>query len=1170
MACEPRTHNDYTVALVCALPKEQTAAIAMLDERHEDLPNPVNDHNAYTLGSMSNHDVVIACLPKGEIGTSSAASVATRLTSTFPSIRFGLMVGIGGGVPPSVRLGDVVVSSPVDGFSGVIQWDMGKAEENNSFRRTGALNNPPSSLLTALTRLESKHDLEGSSISQYLEDMNARYPRLAQKYGRSEQLEDLCFEADYNHVTSASGHHTLSNVGRKRDHNGLILGQDRHDCRHCDRRRILTRPPRDMAVHYGLIASGNQVIKDAIFRDQINTRLGGRVLCFEMEAAGLMNSFPCVVVRGICDYSDSHKSKDWQEHAAAVAAAFAKELLSVVAPARVAESPTAVKVMQTVSDTVNKIRDDVVSVQQDVHTLKSNEEGQNRETLRRWLSPIDYEAIQSDIYRNHQEGTGEWFPNHVRFTTWVSSSSSQTLICPGIPGAGKTTMMSIVINHLRSKFLHDPGTYRVKTGLAFLYCTHGRQSDQQCDDLLGSLLSQLSLEQDVVPPSIQKLYKQHRHGRGRASRREITTELRATVAQYSTIFIVIDALDECEDNTTRKRLLAELLELQQISNIRLMLTFRPHIELNLRNAAQLPVRADEQDVQRYLTGQLGCLSRVVERDQTLQHDILGRIPKAADGIFLLAQLYMGSLKGKHTKKAICEELDRMGTGHTGLTQAYDGAFQRIESDLSRTLISWVLCARRMLTVNELRHALAIEPNTSRLDLANICDLQEVVSGCAGLVVLDTLSQSIRLVHNTAKEYFQREVSKLFPDAETNIGRSCLTYLSYDVFKTGRCLSAESLTERVLDYPLYDYASQHWAHHAQDQAGDVKSLALAFLLDNDLVSATSDWLWISGFGIKTRKQRFPASLGGMHLAAYFGLHDHMLELANQVPVDTTDSYQRTPLIYAAVRGHTSTVARLLDSAADVNFRDSYGGTALHYAALQGSNDVVALLIKNGADINSRDIYGGTPLTWAIEGASEAIVKRILRHRPITEIFYAPFARHGYGDLPTQVRRIIWPKHEGESLDDPLQASSSACYFEGQLEQEDISPRRFERRVFLPPKIKSQIDVGNQQLERDSLFFILRDSPQDNLHGNIHHMAWRCDWTVDDIFFTPLLRAVWTRNHCAVLLLLKHGCCPHFGNSRGLTPLLMAERLGDATSSAMLAAFCHRSGWFYASDTGLWEN
>lgn len=377
MASKAHSHNDYTVGLVCALPKEQTAAIAMLDQRHDGLPNPVNDHNAYTLGSMSNHNVVIACLPKGEIGTSSAATVATRMISTFPYIRFGLMVGIGGGVPPNVRLGDVVVSTPADGLPGVIQWDMGKAEQMKNFRQTGVLNNPPSALLTAVTRLESKHEMEGSAIPQYLEDMTTKYPKLALKYTKSDNLEDVCFEADYNHIPTAfDPQPSISNVGKKRDYNGQIIAADQNSCRGCDRRRALKRPPREMTVHYGLIASGNQVIKDPVFRDQINARLGGGVLCFEMEAAGLMNGFPCAVIRGICDYCDSHKNNVWQEHAAAVAAAFAKELLSVIPPAQVVDAPTAGKVMQSVAETVNSIKDDVSVIQSDVHTIRSAGDGE--------------------------------------------------------------------------------------------------------------------------------------------------------------------------------------------------------------------------------------------------------------------------------------------------------------------------------------------------------------------------------------------------------------------------------------------------------------------------------------------------------------------------------------------------------------------------------------------------------------------------------------------------------------------------------------------------------------------------------------------------------------------------------------------------------------------------
>ncbi|KAF7521537.1 hypothetical protein G7054_g12420 [Neopestalotiopsis clavispora] len=100
MATYPRTHDAYTVGWVCALPKEQRAAIAMLDERYPNLPKPPNDPNSYTLGSIYGHNIVIACLPKGKIGTTSAASVATHMVRAFSAVRSRLQFSIGSGVPP--------------------------------------------------------------------------------------------------------------------------------------------------------------------------------------------------------------------------------------------------------------------------------------------------------------------------------------------------------------------------------------------------------------------------------------------------------------------------------------------------------------------------------------------------------------------------------------------------------------------------------------------------------------------------------------------------------------------------------------------------------------------------------------------------------------------------------------------------------------------------------------------------------------------------------------------------------------------------------------------------------------------------------------------------------------------------------------------------------------
>lgn len=314
----PSSYDDYTVGWICALPLEMAAAKLMLDAIHPSLPRPSADNNTYVLGNIGNHNIVIACLPSGAYGTISAATVAMQLLSSFRSIRFGLMVGIGGGVPSSsadIRLGDIVVSQPAHTSGGVIQFDLGKALSGGQFQRTGMLNRPPKALLTALAALQASHFAANNRIQEFLSEMQTKMtPQSAANFVRPTK-EDYLFQVDYCHEAYDT-------------------------CINCDLSKLVERPPqvnKAPTIHYGLIASANQVVKDSRLRELLARELG--VYCVEMEAAGLMNDFPCLVIRGICDYADSHKNKEWQGYAAAVAAAYAKEFLLVVPIDQVNHTP---------------------------------------------------------------------------------------------------------------------------------------------------------------------------------------------------------------------------------------------------------------------------------------------------------------------------------------------------------------------------------------------------------------------------------------------------------------------------------------------------------------------------------------------------------------------------------------------------------------------------------------------------------------------------------------------------------------------------------------------------------------------------------------------------------------------------------------------------------------
>ncbi|KAL2821195.1 hypothetical protein BJX63DRAFT_427868 [Aspergillus granulosus] len=290
------THTDYRVAIICALSKELMAIRALFDCSHDDLSKHESDTNTYALGSLGNHNVVAACLPSEEYGTNAASKVASDMEKSFPRVKWFFVVGIGGGVPSDehdIRLGDVVVSTSV------IQHDMGrKIQDGRRFESTAVVQRPARSLMTAINLIRSdpyyRHDC--------LEPDIERIVGLRPEYSHPGEDYDRLFQP---HSTHEHGQRT---------------------CNSCTGPEV-TREPRSSGprIHYGRIASGNQVIKDAIMRDQTAKKLNA--ICFEMEGAGVMTTGHCLVIRGICDYADSHKNNKWHNYAAATAAAYTKFFL---------------------------------------------------------------------------------------------------------------------------------------------------------------------------------------------------------------------------------------------------------------------------------------------------------------------------------------------------------------------------------------------------------------------------------------------------------------------------------------------------------------------------------------------------------------------------------------------------------------------------------------------------------------------------------------------------------------------------------------------------------------------------------------------------------------------------------------------------------------------------
>lgn len=310
---------------MCALADELTAVMAMLDKEHDSFRDQaVQDTNSYVLGSIHKHNVVAACMPVGVDGLVSAATAAANMVRTFTDLRFYLMVGIGGGIPSKehdVRLGDVVVGVPREKWGGVVQYDKGKALEGGEFLLKGQLNQPPNVVLTSLNQLQARHNMGRSKVIDYIKETLQRETALANG--------GFAFPDTPDHLYCA---------GCSR-----LIDSPIEECARYHVKREQRKP--HLVVHYGTIASGNTVVRDAVLRDRLSRDY--RALCVEMEAAALMNEFPCLVVRGISDYADGGKNDEWQKYAALTAAAYTKELLSCLPVSQVGET-------QPILDTIGR------------------------------------------------------------------------------------------------------------------------------------------------------------------------------------------------------------------------------------------------------------------------------------------------------------------------------------------------------------------------------------------------------------------------------------------------------------------------------------------------------------------------------------------------------------------------------------------------------------------------------------------------------------------------------------------------------------------------------------------------------------------------------------------------------------------------------------------------
>ena len=299
--------------------------------------------------------------------------------------------------------------------------------------------------------------------------------------------------------------------------------------------------------------------------------------------------------------------------------------------------------------------------------------------------------------------------------------------------------------------------------------------------------------------------------------------------------------------------------------------------------------------------------------------------------------------------------------------------------LADQALTLVACAQRPLTVDEFRHAFAVELEEPELDGDNFADAEDIVSTCAGLVMIDQESGVVRFVHDTTREFFERLRPTKFQNGPRTLAEICLTYLSFDSFNRP-CDTDDAFELRLVEYSLFKYAAQFWGFNARLKTQlDVQKQALTFLTHQEKVEGASQALFLPAYKYPGYSQDGPRNTLGIHLAAYFGLDvfvSHLIERG--VDPDSNDSNKRTPLILAATHGHVDVVSLLLrNSRICINHEDVSGQTAIIWAAKGGHVEVLKMLVaQSGILVDHQDTDGRAALSWAAGEGHDAAVGILL--------------------------------------------------------------------------------------------------------------------------------------------------------------------------------------------------
>ncbi|KAL8658442.1 MAG: hypothetical protein Q9202_007559 [Teloschistes flavicans] len=684
--------------------------------------------------------------------------------------------------------------------------------------------------------------------------------------------------------------------------------------------------------------------------------------------------------------------------------------------------------LQNVQNEVSySIKRSIEDTYTDVRGLRESQLAKEAEQTLQWVSSLDFKLTQNDTLHRRHADTGNWILREPSFIAWANGETD-TFCCEGIPGAGKTIIASIVVDHLkRQPDLRFNTKRRIESSIGLpdssvtcIYCSYKERNTQTAENLVGSVIKQLAENYPKsLFPLVSEVYQARTIAHQRLSLADCVSLLGSMLQCFRQSYIVVDALDECAADV-KDELMNSLESLQQVCGLKIMVTLRPDTTIASLDAATtkfLEIRAQQADIRKYLTARIASERRsftIIRGKPDMVALTIDTIVDRSQGMFLLARLHLNSVA---VSPSIAILKTTLHTLPQQLNATYDEAMLRLEDQhdeiakLAKRVLAGLLYTTRSLTVRELQHALAADSTTGTqgIDEDHIVSVEDMVYSCAGLVTWDPETKVIRMVHYSAQEYLTANRLRHFPKGHYDIAAVSLKYLVSDLFSKGRCIDNAHLDDLKAENPFLDYAARYWGHHVRESGreADLLPRVLDFMfMTSNLSVATQvtcqDFIYKSWDSYPAKTPILPP----LQIAAYFGLVDAGAILIEK-GADVNESVLKGvgALGIASQRGFDRFVGLLLDGKADVHEAYRHRITPLHRAASQNHPTIVELLLQHDKSIvDARNIYGKTALHDAAERGFANVVRVLLKYgaNPIHRSNSSDTPLSGaanFGDIPT---------------------------------------------------------------------------------------------------------------------------------------------------------------------------